>query len=129
MRGIIDSLRRNPETYVQQILFKMDTEIDEALKFKSTLPSVNGLASYSLKTMDFYICSLRVNYLGYLTEYMSQQELQTFEVSKDTMVHDRADFHKLYRAKVEASQVLSNLNHSKLMMEVRWLLLNKPFNP
>ena len=41
----------------------------------------------------------------------------------------KSNFDQLYMHKVEASQILSKLNYSKLMMEVRWLLLNNPFNP
>jgi hypothetical protein len=129
MRAIIESLRGISDPYVQNILFNMDTSIYHASNLKDSLPKVNGLESYSTKIMDFQICALRIEFLGYLTEYMSQQQVQTFEVASDTMTKDKSDFTKFYKHKVEASQVLSNLNHSKLMMEVRWLLLNKPFNP
>lgn len=60
---------------------------------------------------------------------MSLQEVQTFDTAKDTMTLAKSDLTELYRKKVEASQILSNLNHSKLMMEVRWLLLKNPFDP
>jgi len=60
---------------------------------------------------------------------MSQQEVQTFDVAKDTIIIIKSDFNQLYVHKVEASQILTKLNYSKLMMEVRWLLLNNPFNP
>jgi len=60
---------------------------------------------------------------------MSQQDVQTFDVAKDTITNIKSEFDQLYMRKVEASEILSKLNHSKLMMEVRWLLLNNPFNP
>ena len=99
------------------------------METKAWLPDVNGLPSYNNKFLDFYICNLRVEYLNYLVGYMSQQEVQTFDVAKDTIMIIKSDFDKLYMHKVEASEILSKLNYSKLMMEVRWLLLNNPFNP
>ena len=129
MRGIIDRLRENPDPYVQQTLFIMDEATDKASRLADSLPKVNNLESYSLKVMDYHICALRVNSLGYLTEHMSQQEVQTVEVAKDTMIKAKADFNQLYKEKVAASEILNRLNHSKLMMEVRWMLLDKPFDP
>jgi len=60
---------------------------------------------------------------------MFEQELQTYNVSKDTMTKTWSDLNELYYKKVQTSQNLSDLNHSKLMMEVRWLLLKHTFDP
>ena len=128
MRVIINRLRRISDPYIMQTFFNMDTAMEYSSRVQSSLPSVNGLASYSFKIMDFNTCALRVHYLGYLIE-QSQQEVQTLDVARDTMIKAKSDFNPLYRDKVEASQVLSNLNYSKLMMEVKWLLANKLFNP
>lgn len=129
MRVIINRLREISDPYIVQTLLNMETTINSVMETKAWLPEVNGLPSYNFKYLDFYICNLRVEYLSYLVGYMSQQEFQTFDVARDTFVIMKSDFNQLYMHKVEASEILSKLNHSKLMMEVRWLLLNNPFNP
>lgn len=129
MRGIINSLRCISDTHVQQTLARMDSLINHATAtFIHDSPTVNGHKSYTCKIMDLHVCDLRVEFLGYLTDYMNQQDLKCLEVAQDTMVNAKSDFIKFYGDKVKASQVLSNINYSKLMMEVKWLLLNKPFN-
>ena len=79
--------------------------------------------------MDFHETKLKVWYVNSLVPYLSEQETQTVKVAQDTFVIMQSNLNTLYMHKVEASQILSNLNHSKLMMELRWLLLNKPFAP
>lgn len=129
MRVIINRLREMSDPHIKQTLLDMQAQINMFKAGRDSLPYVNGLPSYSFKFLDFYICTIRVEYLGYLVEYMSQQDVQTFEVAKDTFVHIRSDFYQSYRDKVEASQILSKLNYSKLMMEVQGLLKNNPFDP
>lgn len=55
MRVILDGLRDIADPYVRQALFTMDTAIDSALRVENALPTVNGNASYSYKTMDFFL--------------------------------------------------------------------------
>lgn len=106
----------------------MDSLIYFATNIIESSPKVNGLESYTCKMMDIHVCDLRVEFLGYLTDFMNQQDVKCLEVARDTMINAKSDFIKLYGDKVEASKVLSNLNYNKLMMEVKCLLLNKPFN-
>ena len=129
MPVIINRLREISDPYVVQTLLNMQTKIDLFMETKACLPEVNGLPSQNLNYLDLYMCTLRVEQLNYLVGYMSQQEVQTFDVAKDTIIIIKSDFNQLYVHKVEASQILTKLNYSKLMMEVRWLLLNNPFNP
>ncbi|RYE15236.1 MAG: hypothetical protein EOP34_04035 [Rickettsiales bacterium] len=129
MGGILDRLRGISDQYVVKTLSDMDASIDLAQRTRALIPELNDGPTYSFKYFDFHITHLKVGYLGFLAQYMSLDEIQAVKVAQDTFVIMKADLTKFYMLKVEASQILTNLNHSKLMMEVKWLLLDKPFDP
>ncbi len=119
MRVIINKLGQSSDPYIVQTLLNMQGNIDHFMETLARLPDVNGLASYNLKYLDLYTCNLRIYYLNFLVEFMSEQEVQTFQVARDTIINIKSEFDQLYKHKIEASQILSKLNYSKLMMEVR----------
>ena len=111
-----------------QTLLQLQANIDYFAEFGITLSEVNGLVSYNSKYLDYSICILKAEYLNRLVWYLSKEELQTLAVAKDTFITLKMDFYE-YPQRVEVSQILSKIIHSKLMMVVRWLLLDNPFNP
>lgn len=129
MCAILGRLRGISDPYVRQTLIERDTAVDRSMRLMHYLPDVNGQVSYNCKKVDLNLWGLRIQYLSYLTDYLSQQQVQTFTAAQDTISKASLDFKQLYHYKLKASQNLNNINNSKLMIEVRWILLNKPFYP
>jgi hypothetical protein len=129
MRIIIDRLRETGDPIVLQALNDMSRMMHDLINSKDSLPRVNGNESYLYKYVDSYISGEKLKSLSHLSPYMTNEEIQILDVMKDTMKQAGWDFNELYAKKVQQSVILSNLDHSKLMMEVRWLLLDKPFDP
>ena len=106
----------------------MTQTASQMVQYMHSLPDVNDVTSYEHKRIDYEIVSYRLNHLLKLTDYMDYHDKNKLIVLKETLLNIKKDLLKAYMYKINASDFLNN-NHSKLMMEVRWMLLNKPFNP
>jgi len=66
MRVIINRLWEISDPYIVQTLLNMETKIVSFIETKDCFPDVKGLPSYTIKYSNFYIYTLRVEYLSYL---------------------------------------------------------------
>ena len=125
MKLLSDSLVTIYDRYVQQVLasYVMNREASQIL---NSIPKYNDQYRFAAKYVDIYIYGLTLDSLSLLKMYMSEQQLQTYNVAKDTMKYCGSDFMNMYLKKMQASRSIND-NHSTLMSEVRLLLLNKPF--
>lgn len=125
---VVKKLQSIPDQKLQDSLYVMTQTASQMAQYMHSLPDVNDVTSYEHKRIDYEIVSYRLNHLLKLTDYMDYHDKNKLIVLKETLLNIKKDLLKAYMYKINASDFLNN-NHSKLMMEVRWMLLNKPFNP
>lgn len=111
---ISDSLRTINDTYLQRVLASYDINISQASQILEGIPTFKDEYKYAAKYVDIYISNLKLKSLRLLEMYMSEQQLQTYKVAKDTMKYCGSDFMNLYLKKMQAAQSLRD-NHSTLM--------------
>jgi hypothetical protein len=74
------------------------------------------------------LVTLRIDFLDRLTIYMTSEELQMLDVSKETLANCTREFRCLHGPTVPSAEDLEKLRGSNLMREVNRLIANRPFN-
>ena len=129
----INRLRDINDPYVQNTLAKMDfltkatTEAMEEER-KPNYQIYTGDLTYTGKCRRIHLSDIRIMHLSVLKDYMTQQEIQTLEVGKETIFNVNEQFSIMAYNKIKACDVLDKIDYPKLSAEINKLISEKkPF--